>query len=228
MNVYRTLSYPLALTLLILVAPAAQAASNYSGRSQTTHHHRSAEAVDTETSLGFRAGGTAAGVDTSGGTSSKLGFMGGLNLNLPLSNIFSIQPEADFIQEGTGIDTGTTALSASIDLNYLQFPLLLKAAIPTGVAVRPYGLFGPSLGILVGKSASITNTNGTTAVGDPAVQTLDYGLNFGAGLDIDVTRKVALVLDLRYYLGLANINSTAGATTHNRGFQFLSGLQFVI
>lgn len=215
-------------------------------------------------SLGIRLGGTASSLYSYGsGSQSKFGFMGGVNVDVPLSDVFSIQPEIDFVDGGSGSGVvpggmvpgsmvpgsmvgyggyGYGLAAGPTDLQYLQIPILLRATLPLTGPVHPFLMAGPSISFLISNGAA-NGGYGYPAIAPPygygmnaaynmnpygnyGANSIDWGFNFGAGTDINLNQNFALALDLRYYLGLGDVEAEGLSTVQNRGIQFLSGLEF--
>jgi len=153
--------------------------------------------IETEASLG--AFGSAS--ETSG---SKLGFAAGLFVEVPLTNIFSFQPELLFVQKGGSDDTDPfddddffdDNGDGSLTFNYIDIPLLARANIPLDGDVTPYAVAGPSIGFLLSASAS----NGDDEDIDEFFKSTNIGFVLGAGVEFG-----NIVVDLRYDFGLTNI-----------------------
>jgi len=167
---------------------------------------------------GAPAGTPAPAVDTS----SMTGIMAGALAEFPLTDMFAIQPEVNFIQKGN--KTG----DVSTKLNYIEVPVLAKAKWNLG-GIKPYVMAGPSIGFLMSAKTGDTDVKSS-------FKTIDFGIDFGAGAAFAVTDSMDVFLDLRYALGLANVSNQTGvpvgagitydASVKNKGFQINAGLMF--
>lgn len=188
-------------------------------------------------SLGFRGGLNSAtervsddaGVDLKSRTTFHLGGV----LALGVTESFALQIEGVFSEKGIAFtEAGVTA---ALEISYLQVPILASVIVPTPATspVTPHFFAGPNLGFEV--SCNITGEGGgvSASVGcdDSGVDTkgFDFGLLFGAGLSIG-KGPVALLLDIAFDFGLANIDDTAGSsdTARNRTFMASAGFMFPI
>jgi hypothetical protein len=109
-----------------------------------------AEAVD----FGFKAGihwatipgytGPLGGLD-SGGTSS---LTGGPFLVFPLASVLALQPEVLFVKKGTVLDAANPDLDleTTLELAYLEFPILARIGAKQTRRTSFYALAGPSFG----------------------------------------------------------------------------------
>ena len=129
---------------------------------------------------------------------SRLGFVGGGFLNLPLGSSLSIQPELLYAQKGGKIN------GSDFQLDYVEIPILLDVNI-----------LGP-LGIILGPAfnANVASTTGVT------VNSTDVGLVLGAQI---IASK--FLFSGRYEVGLTDLNTDA--KIQNGTFTLLVGLSFI-
>lgn len=111
-----------------------------------------------------------------------------------LSERFALQPELVYSRQG----------SKSIDLNYVNIPLLFQYMYNNGFRLQA----GPQLGILV---SAKTQENDAT----DDYQSIDLGIGVGVSY---VNPATDFGVDFRYNHGLSNINID-NTNTFNRGFQ---------
>jgi hypothetical protein len=129
---------------------------------------------------------------------SRLGFVGGAFLDLPLSPSLAIQPEVLYAQKG-GKYNGN-----NYQLDYIEVPILLDITLlgPLGV------ILGPSIDSKVAdKGVDHANRN-------------DVGLILGAQVDVS-----PLLLSGRYEVGLEDVSSNQ--RIQNGTFTFLLGLSIL-
>jgi len=110
-------------------------------------------------------------------------------------------------------------------LTYLEFPLLAKLFIPVGEILETNFFIGPYFSLLIGKNYSRFGESHTV----DGIKSNDFGLVFGAG--IDVLRKALnignLHLDVRYSLGLLSIyDSEHHGESKNSAINFMLGYSF--
>ena len=169
---------------------------------------------------------------TSISKSGVLGFMAGGVAEVGFANMFAVQLEPGYNLKATKWED-TQGGKRTISVGVLQIPILFKAKFLRG-PVRPYGFLGPNLGIVLSAKDKIEAQGQTqdTDVKDQ-VAGLDFALDFGGGAEFEVGRAVSLTGDIRYSLGLTNLNSPpntpAGAqitSVKSRGFQILFGVLF--
>jgi hypothetical protein len=153
------------------------------------------------------------------GAAYKWGFHGGVLVNFPLDDRFSIQPEVLYSQKGTkGADN-----SNRINMYYVDLPVLLRVATGLG------GLFveiGPQLGYSVGSTASIDSRTPLARVtSDFAGSHRPFDLGYATGFGYQLAN--GLGVGLRYNGGFTYVlkGATADDTARNSAFQlYLSAL----
>jgi hypothetical protein len=129
---------------------------------------------------------------------SRLGFVGGGFLDLPLGSILAIQPEVLYAQKG-GKYNGN-----AYQENYVEVPVLLNINVVGPVAI----LLGPSFDMNVFNNG-LNNVNNT-----------DVGLVGGVQLNIS-----QLMLSGRYEIGLTDVNTTQHF--QNGTFTLMAGLSLI-
>lgn len=129
---------------------------------------------------------------------SRLGFVGGAFLGLPLGPTLQFQPEILYSQKG-GKYNGNP-----YQLDYWEVPILLDV-----------NLVGP-LGILLGPSFELNSANnGISNINDS-----DMGLVLGAQVNVE-----RFLVSGRYEIGLTNV--TNNQSVQNGTFTFLVGFSFI-
>lgn len=98
---------------------------------------------------------------------------------------------------------GTSVSKDIYTLNYLEIPILVKYNINLGFGTGFIGV-GPEFDILLSAN-DITDTAGATTTDDKSgVKSSDIGLAISLGIEVS-----SLVIDLRYTLGLTDVNKGA-------------------
>lgn len=169
---------------------------------------------------------------------SKVGFIGGGFIDIGINNMFSVVPGLEFNMRGMSMEQsmddgmGNTLTSKAVaDFNYFSIPVSLKAAFGTG-KLRPFLIVGPELGFLLSAKVKETVSGGglsidTTADVKDQMNSTDFGLNFGAGAEMDAGNCYPFIL-AKYYLGLTNIEKdpVSDSSTKNKGFVIQVGVRF--
>jgi hypothetical protein len=147
------------------------------------------------------------------GAAYKWGFHGGVLVNIPLNDRFSLQPEVLYSQKGTHEDNSSTR----VRLSYVDVPVLLRMATGAG------GLFleaGPQVGYLAGSEASIDTRKPLARVtSDFAGSYPPFDVGYAAGFGYQLPN--GLGLGLRANGGLRHVlkGATADDTARNLAFQ---------
>lgn len=157
---------------------------------------------------GLNLSNTSAGFGT-GSTfrdpSFKLGMLGGVTLQVPLSNALRLQPEITFSSEGSlqegligNVTDNKYVLVFTTQLNFLNIPVMLQYNQGKGF----YAETGPQLGILLNARLK----NAFPAAGAPSETTISDTKNavisWASGLGYQFDGRTAL--GLRYTMGLSN------------------------
>lgn len=227
--------------------------SDPSSSAQVKHHHynRRIDSINsvrakTETeSSSYRFDHTSTGIDIHGGLSlatlggtaiksedslkSNIGFEIGAGYDYELSSTFSARPEINLIQKGYGVSYGD-GVDGSFNMYYIEVPLLMKASTDIG-NIRSNLVAGPSVAVNVGNTVEAHYQNSSYSVSadssDSGFKKLDYGLQFGGGVEVPTNNSNAIVADLRYDLGLANIYKySADGQVKTRTLLFTMGFKF--
>jgi hypothetical protein len=148
-------------------------------------------------------------------TDSRNGLALGGFVTIPVNEMFMIQPEALFMMKGDREDAGDA--TAKVKLNYIEVPVLAKVSFMPQAAANPSIFVGPSIGFNTTAKMEVEGT-GTPLDGEMDVKdntkSIDFGVVFGGGLDIPVGDGGQTVgFDVRYTLGLTDINDTTGDDT---------------
>lgn len=136
---------------------------------------------------------------------SLIGGNGGLFANIPLSGMFSIQPEVLYSLEGAAYEG---AGDPKLFLNYINIPLMLKYSDPSGF----YGELGPQIGILASAKAKADGEE------DEDVKEVFKSTNFSLGIGAGWNFSPQVGVGVRYNLGLSNIADFPGADVKTGNF----------
>lgn len=139
--------------------------------------------------------------------------------------VFAVQPELLFSQKG--FSTGDLdGAEAEFSLDYFEVPVLLSARLPAPL-VRPFAYAGPVFSFETSCEAS--GEEGGISISaecdeiDVTTETTDVGVAFGAGVDLNLGR-VNLIGDLRYTLGLRDVDPDEDAEAKNRAWSIMAGI----
>jgi hypothetical protein len=135
----------------------------------------------------------------------KTGAAAGVFLRYGVTGIFAIQSELLLSKKGAKDngwqDINSNPIEASMNLNYLEIPLLVRIAFPAEWKVRPNLYAGPALGILLSAREKVGGENVDIK---GLYKSTDVGIVLGAGVDYR-TEKGLLFLEARYEMGLRTV-----------------------
>jgi hypothetical protein len=184
--------------------------------------------------LGFKAGlavSNLKGSDVVDDVGHRTAFAGGGFAQVDVSENFGIRLEALYHMKGASEDS--SGVSATIKVDYLEFPILLVAQTPVSEGVRVGAFAGPV--VAFNTSAKIAGSaGGFSAAVDikDYIASFEFALAFGLGASFDAG-SATITLDGRYQLGLTTIDDGLGGNTadtdvKNRGWAFLVGVGFPV
>lgn len=167
-------------------------------------------------------------------SSSRTGFTAGVMVEIPLAKNFSLQPELLYSQQGGKTsffdsDVTNSNYKGTIELNYLNIPLMLKYYVVKGLSVQA----GPQIGILL-KANNKYEDNFLGYENHESFNLKDYStgidtsVNFGLGYQF----KDKFYTDLRYNISYSNVFKDGDANyfinqdMKNRVFQISLGYFF--
>jgi hypothetical protein len=161
--------------------------------------------------FGVKAGGNMANLTGDvEGTSMKLGIGGGIFAKIMPSPQITIQPEVLYMMKGAKHDDydegGVSYTDGKSVIDYVEVPILVKYMIPTEGKISPSIFVGPAVGFLMSAKDKYT-MDGTEMEDDwkDYFKSIDFGVAFGAGVDVAMGEKGKLTFDARYTLGLTNL-----------------------
>lgn len=147
----------------------------------------------------------------------KVGITAGGFANIPLNEAFSVESELLYTNKGARFDEGVADYSVNMD--YIQIPVLAQVGFGDKENIRFYGNAGPYFGLLVGATREgeiSTGTNPfngstTTATVDEKVQGAmndwDFGISGSIGVHFPFYNG-RLKLSLRYSKSLPQIQTS--------------------
>lgn len=159
----------------------------------------------------------------------KIGFHVGGVVEIPLSEQFSFAPELLYSMQGTKSEYTEdffgeeVSFEDKLKLDYVNIPLMAKFYVAEGFSLEA----GPQVGFLMSaKYESEASFDGETESESidikDELETLDFGLNFGAGFKMES----GLFFQGRYNLGLSNITGESDVKWTNQVIQFSAGFMF--
>jgi hypothetical protein len=185
-------------------------------------------------SLGFQGGLSLATLGGSDLDDTDIGYRKGFGLGafleLPVSDMLSLQPEFLYLQKG-GSDT-EDGVDVTIAVNYVEIPVLLRINVPVEGTVAPYFLVGPAIGFKAG--CELTGEEGGVGVNldcDEAgieIKSMDLGAIIGGGLAF-AAGPGNVHVGARYNYGLTSLDDSGDSDDiKSRAFSFLAGYSFPV
>lgn len=153
--------------------------------------------------------------DYSVATAAKSGFEIGAAATLKISRLFSLQSDVLYVRKGSNqVITVPNFQFGDIHvtywLDYLEIPLLLRTYPFPEAKLKPSLVVGPYVAFQVnGQYAYRIAFLGTTKKPIKDIKTTDYGVSFGAGLDLP-GRGLMMRLDYRYTMGFVDLKLPTG------------------
>jgi len=148
-------------------------------------------------------------------------------ISYKISPLFSVQVEVLDSPKGSKLLSGIAGTSQDITVmyNYTEVPLLIKWAQGFGSRLIPSLYAGPYWAKL--REAKISTRDRFDEITEPLPdqRSTDLGIIFGFSLSYSLG-PVALIGDIRYSLGLVDVDEGAGETINHRVWSFMAGIGF--
>lgn len=155
-------------------------------------------------------------------TKSKVGYYGGVFVNIPASESFSIQPEVIYNNLGSEVKLGNS-YSRKLNLNYITVPVMFQyKATP-----QFYLEAGPEFGFLVSADSKTTWNNSTSTAELDKDNFNNFNMGVGLGAGFDITKNVGI--NARYVAGFSDVtkpSSDPSTNAKNKNNTFQVGLNF--
>lgn len=173
--------------------------------------------------------------------SSRTGIVGGAAFEVMFSGVpLGIEADLLYMQGGTILESSATIGGATYNvkqtekLNFIQIPVLLKGKFTTKSIVSPYVYVGPALGITASAKelqevSGAASASQETDIKDQVTST-DFQLVFGGGAEFNVAPKIGITADIRYGLGLTDLNKSdpGNPSIKSRGLYLMVGAMFYL
>ncbi len=138
---------------------------------------------------------------------TRVGFAGGAFVDVPIGRTLSIRPELLYSMKGTSYKQGVEKVT--YQMNYLEFPLLLKYTFNPPSNVKVHIFAGPAFAWRLNMKVMYQYENGIGELpfDKSELKSTDVSFVFGAGLGLRAGKGL-VTLDGRYTLGLRSIDAT--------------------
>lgn len=166
---------------------------------------------------------------TSGPQENRRGLTFAGGFEIPLGDLFFLEPEIAYMERGYRLPLGTINAAGVADsfikYDFVDIPILVKKRFgPADFSIDLMG--GPYVGFALSRAA-VTEASGgavTTIDLSSTLASMDYGLVLGVGGNFAVARDSAVYLHMRYLWGLANLNATTTGSSSSASTTSLSSV----
>lgn len=170
--------------------------------------------------------------DSDSGFDSQTDFLAGVFAQFTIGSVFAFQPEVLYSQRGAKSRDDDPA--TKLNLNYIQIPLLLMARLGSRESpIYPILYAGPSVAFetrcqVTGENEGVSlslSCDDPLLDGELQTKETEYGVVFGGGFEFLYSR-LTVQLDVRYNLGLTNLNDSENASevsAKSRVWSFMLG-----
>lgn len=157
-------------------------------------------------------------------TAWRVGPTVGAFLNYSIVEQFGLKGQITYTQLGTKFDNSAD----NHRFNYIQIPVLATVYLnKRGNDFRPKLMAGPYVGFLLNaKDQNNNDINVMESNGSRRYNSVDAGIQLGAGFNYLIGTKTWLNVDALYGHGLADITNTTATTVNNRQWGINVGLSF--
>jgi hypothetical protein len=161
----------------------------------------SAAAVNAQATFGVKAGANFSSIKSSGegeddNSDMKVGLNIGALANVPISEMFSFQPEVVFSMEGGKEEEDD--IKVTLKLNYINVPLLLQYNASGFIAET-----GPQIGFLMSAKGKV---EGLGEEVEEDIKEEYEGINLSWAIGLGYKMPSGFGVNARYNLGLSNID----------------------
>jgi opacity protein-like surface antigen len=185
---------------------------------------QSTNPIEIGSRLGLNMGNASLTPDVSAPASKSMrtGFAAGLYSEFGVAEGFAITAEALYNQGGYKITSGGSEATVKFDQILVPISGKYKFAIENST-VRPFIFGGGDVGFT---AKAEYEAGGTSTDVKDSVESVDFGVHFGAGVEFEISSGVDLFFDGRFGVGLKDIvkNSAIEAKPWNIGI--LMGVSF--
>jgi len=147
----------------------------------------------------------------------KLGFWGGAGLEWGTESLIG-EVDILYFQKGAEVEVG--GIPTEFTLSEITLPVMVRFKFMPGTS--PFIFAGGEVGYVIAYKAKDSNLNADVK---DTVKAWDYGLVFGAGMELWIG-DVAITVEGRYHYGLAAMGKEEGFDFKTNSLAILLGLVF--
>jgi hypothetical protein len=158
---------------------------------------------------------------------ARLRLVWGGFIGVKISNRFTVQAEAFHSLKGSKILESIDGVPTTVTLmyDYLEFPLLVKYSQPSFGKTTPAFFAGPYVAFKQSAKQEIATFGVGTKEDLPGQKSRDFGFVFGFSVDYKIGKAI-LIADIRYSLGLTDVDKTPESTIRHRVLGIMAGIGF--
>jgi hypothetical protein len=158
----------------------------------------------------------------------RSGFDFGLGFGYSKDSPWGAAGEVHYVQRGAKWDlaevTGSgILLHTTMKLDYVEIPLLLRVTSQSTAKTRPFFVLGPVLGIRASSKFEVSGFGSASSQDLSGMKSTYWAGLIGAGAQIRLGERSALLLQARYQLGFSNLVDDPTFSTKPQDFAFLAG-----
>lgn len=159
-----------------------------------------------------------------GSVTTRTGLAAGGLVSFPLGGPISLEPELLYMSKGAKIEISGS--SATLNMGYIEVPVLLVMAPRVQGSVRPAILAGGAVAFKLNCTVSGGGTSDSCSNQGLDTRSTDYGVVFGGQLGFGMGTG-ELQVDIRYNLGLGGVfDATPSVAINNRGLALTAAYLF--
>jgi len=154
------------------------------------------------------ANASVSGVDATGvSTSSKTGFLAGIFIEIPVSDMFVIQPEANYAQRHFGVKEAGDPGDITEKWDWVDVSLLGKIKFDSSSDTHFYIVVGPRLAIKARANEEVSGGGSADSSVKDEIKSTGFGGIGGVGLMLGT-----IGVEARYNATFSNLNDTLNGT----------------
>lgn len=163
------------------------------------------------------------GIAGGGGLTSEVGLRAATIAEFKVNSFLSFQPEFTYVQRTN--QEIIRRLNPNRDyrqviIDYFEIPLLAKFQVSVN-SFRVVALMGPKVSYGMNMKANFVTENRITSekisFEERGIDRFDVGLNLGVGIDKTISKNRKIFIDIRYYLGIYDIDTWEDSEIFNQG-----------
>lgn len=157
----------------------------------------------------------------------RAGFTYGIFMTYGIGRTFAVQPELLFVMKGSKYvnGRGSDAYRETMNLEYVELPILAKFYLPFSRAFRIHVFAGPAPALNIRARVDARFAGEFQEETLDNVMGFDIGLAAGAGIEVPVGRG-RITFDARYTAGLTTLSKESDDDIRNGAVSLLFGYMF--